>query len=225
MYINIDDNLRDIFQNDFEDYIADKLEALGFQCFKSVYAKYSDIESQIDVVAVSRYCILCVECKSWDAVYVDWRRTNLNWSYINPYGDCRFIKNPLRQSRNHARTLRMDLVENLESEVFEKYGQYTYPCYPLVVVKGSATRTRGRLASTSSNNLYFCNDLEDIKSRYFLKVVTNLDKEVMEEHIKYLKDKQDRSKKRLVQHAMYIEECKRNKTGLWRPTEQSIYNH
>lgn len=201
--------LEDHFGIDFEKYIAEQLEKLGFKCFTSVYTRNLDVESQIDVVALCRYSIVCIECKSWNCVDLDWDRCKLNWKYTTVLGNLKQARNPLRQCMNQTETLRRDLEENMDI----KSG---YPCYSVVVIKGNGNESKARKSATSSNNIYMCNDLEMLRDRYLLEPNVEFDKETISKYSEFFLYRQDMSSKRLEEHRNYINNCKETKTGLWR---------
>lgn len=202
--------LRDYFGSDFEDYIAKELEKIGFNCFTSVYTSNLDVESQIDVVALCRYSIVCIECKSWNCINLEWDKNSLNWKYTTVLGNVKQSRNPLRQCINQTITLRKDLEANLKI----KNG---YPCYSVVVIKGKANDSKSRKVATSSNNVYFCNDLTMLRDRYLLEPNVEIDRETIEIYSQFFVNRQDNSQNRLEKHREYINKCKETKTGLWRP--------
>lgn len=208
--------LKDSFGIDFENYIADELEKLGFKCFVSVYTKDLDIESQIDIIALCRYSIVCIECKSWNCIDVEMEQQSLNWSYRTIQGNWKQCRNPLRQCINQTNTLRKEL-QSLENIVRYQLKSEPYPCYSVVVLKGNAPNIKSRALGTSSKNTYFCNDLHLIKDRYLLEPNVEIDREVINLYSEYFETKQNNTEEKLKEHKEYIENCKQTKTGLWRP--------
>lgn len=53
----------------FEKRVMSKLEGLGFECWRDLYVPFDRYPYQVDVFAMRKDMLLCVECKNWTGAY------------------------------------------------------------------------------------------------------------------------------------------------------------
>lgn len=199
------------YGKDFEDRLARKLENLGFKVYKSVYSEYNGIRSQIDLVVVNGFLICTIECKGFDAKRIQYKRSR-KWSYLHKNGSVITVSNPIVQSEHHAHTLFMNMVNDIESDVYEKTGL----CIPTVMY---AVFLKGDIEGWSEEYVF----TENRDSFSDLLRLLSYDNKEDDERTGYLSNKvcewldshQDSSKESLSKHSKYIMDCKKNKTGLF----------
>ena len=192
----------------FELKVINKLEDLGFKCIRSCYLEFCGITSQIDIVAISKYGVLAVECKSHT---LDMLMKSKYGNSLVGYKDGIQIFNEdvLKQCENHRKQVFLtgvDMELALEKQRFA-------PVTGIVVFDKI-----GKLMGIRKD--YFKRvmdigalDLDILKDILFGgEIYSDVEVDAIYNHFKQFSDT---SAERLQKHTEYINHCKETHTGLW----------
>lgn len=191
----------------FEIEVADALEQAGWNCVRCCYITNEKTTSQVDIIAVSNYGVLSVECKSH----------TLDVLMKSKYGDNLigyksnrkiFDEDVLKQAENHKSQVFLSAVK-LE----ERLGRTIAPVYSLIVF--NRIDKISRIRDDFSNSIFEKQELttENIIERLcHFKVYDDNEVTQITEHFKQFSDT---SEERLNQHINYLKQCKETQSGLW----------
>ena len=206
---------RDIcYGTDFENRIADYFRDLGFSVYQSVYSKYKDMQCQIDLVAIRKGRPLVIECKGYDADKINIHKSSNNWSYIYN-GFIHTVPSPLKQADNHRKILYMDMVTSLEESL--PSGLLIPNPERIVILKGNVNYSKSNgVFSESSKSLLDMSGYLSLNGVFADYTESHADYSIIIDKINsFLDSKSDISKERLKEHVKYIKDCKKNSTGVF----------
>ena len=192
----------------FEVKVINKLEDLGFKCIRSCYLEFCGITSQIDIVAISKYGVLAVECKSHTLDML--MKSNYGNSLVGYKDGIQiFNEDVLKQCENHRKQVFLtgvDMELALEKQRFA-------PVTGIVVFNkiGKLFRFRPDYAKRVFDISTLNTDrLKDIL--FGAEIYDEVEVSAIYNHFEQFSDT---SAERLQKHTEYIKHCKETHTGMW----------
>ena len=197
----------------FEIRVVKALENAGWRCVRSCYITNSGTTSQVDIIAVSNYGVLAVECKSHELDVLMKGKFGDNLIGYKSNTEI-FCENVFKQSDTHARQVFLSGVK-LE----EKLGRTFAPVHSVIVFGhiGKVIRVRKDFV----NRIFDKQGLSAEKIIDKLKLYRVYNDDEITTITEYFNQFCDTSQERVEQHVAYIQHCIETKAGMW-DEEQNI---
>jgi len=192
----------------FEVEVANALEKVGWRCIRSCYITNEGITSQIDIIAVSGYGVLAVECKSYKLDRLTKSRYgNELIGYRNETAI--FRGSVLSQANNHATQVYLSGVTHIEEKLKRRRFAHVHS-----IVVFEEIRKKIGIRDDIKNIL----DIKRLTSNDIWEIVPRL-KVYSEDEIalivKHFNQYSDTSEERAKRHGEYLKKAKKTNTGMW----------